>query len=67
MQAQNSTQPAEPLMDIKELAAYLNVKISWIYEQLRLRKTNGFPVLKAGKCLRFDRQKVIEWMAGNDD
>jgi excisionase family DNA binding protein len=54
-------------MDIKELAAYLNVKISWIYEQLRLRKTNGFPVLKAGKYLRFDRQKVIEWMAGNDD
>ena len=66
MQAQNSTQPAEPLMNIQELAAYLNVKITWIYQQSRLRKTNGFPVYKAGKYLRFDRQKVIEWMASND-
>ncbi len=67
MHVQNSKQPAEPLMNSKELAAHLNVPISWIYEQSRLRKWNGFPVLKAGKYLRFDRQKVIEWMASNVD
>ena len=52
----------EPLMDIDELAGYLNVPKSWIYEQSRLKKHNKFPVLKCGKYLRFDRRAVLRWM-----
>jgi excisionase family DNA binding protein len=49
----------EPLMNITELATYLNVPKSWVYEQSRLDK---IPRFKAGKYLRFDRRAVLEWM-----
>ncbi len=57
----------EPLMSVGELAEYLRVKRSWVYEQSRLRKHNNFPVLKTGKYLRFDRQQVIEWLRNRDE
>jgi excisionase family DNA binding protein len=49
----------EPLMNIDELAMYLNVPKSWVYEQSRLKK---IPLFKAGKYLRFDRRAVLRWM-----
>jgi excisionase family DNA binding protein len=49
----------EPLMNIDELASYLNVPKSWVYEQSRLDK---IPRFKAGKYLRFDRRAVLQWM-----
>ena len=66
MPIQNTIQP-EPLLSVSQLAEYLGVQKSWIYEQSRLKKHNGFPVLKCGKYLRFDRQQVVEWMGKNND
>ena len=51
------------LLTIEELAGYLSVSPSWIYEQSRLRRRNGFPVLKLGKYLRFDLEAVRQWAA----
>ena len=55
---------AEPpvMMTIDEIASYYRLEKSWFYEQSRLSKKTGFPVLKAGKYLRFNRLKVEEWM-----
>ena len=49
-------------MSIDQLATYLNVPKSWIYSQTRMRKHNGFPVVKVGKYCRFDRKAVAEWL-----
>ena len=61
MKIPNRPEP-EPLMSIDQLAAYLNVPKSWIYSQTRMRKHNGFPVVKVGKYCRFDRKAVAEWL-----
>ena len=56
-------------MSIDELAAFLNVRKSWVYGQTRTAKKTGFPVVKVGKYCRFDRRKVLTWLnngQGND-
>ncbi len=50
------------LLNIDELALFLNVQKSWIYGQTRLAKTTGFPVVKVGKYCRFDLQAVLFWL-----
>lgn len=52
----------EPLMTIDELATFLNVPKSWIYGHTRMAYKTGFPVVKAGKYCRFDRQEVLTWL-----
>lgn len=52
----------QPLMTVEELAAYLKVPKSWIYERTRTAHRTGFPVVRAGKYCRFDREKILEWL-----
>ena len=50
------------LLDIEELARFLNVPKSWIYGQTRQTKRTGFPVVKVGKYCRFNREAVMSWL-----
>jgi hypothetical protein len=44
-----------------ELAARLQVPISWVYKQTRERGPDAMPFLKVGKYCRFELEKVLEW------
>ena len=62
---ENHARKPEPLMSVKELAEYLNVRKSWVYAQIREARRTGFPVIKVGKYRRFVRQDVMTWLANN--
>jgi excisionase family DNA binding protein len=62
---ENYAKKPEPLMSVKELAEFLNVKESWVYAQIREAKRTGFPVIKVRKYRRFIRQDVMDWLANN--
>lgn len=47
------------LMNIDEVADYLAVKKSWIYENY---KRAGLPAFKIGQALRFKRADVDQWL-----
>ncbi|MBK5211603.1 MAG: helix-turn-helix domain-containing protein [Coriobacteriia bacterium] len=50
------------LLNVTELAAYLNVKPSWIYAQHAM----GFiPCVRVGRYLRFDLAVILEWLKKN--
>jgi hypothetical protein len=53
-----------------QLAARLQVGVSWVYEKCRNRgKHNGepLPVLRCGRYLRFYWPDVCEWLRGGKD
>jgi excisionase family DNA binding protein len=58
----NGQGSSQRLLTIEELAGLLQVPKSWIYDRSRLVKVNGFPVLKVGKYLRFDYERVLNWI-----
>jgi len=55
----SSVQPAIPstLIDINELSRRLRVAKGTLYNWVYLRR---IPFVKAGRCVRFDYQKVLE-------
>jgi excisionase family DNA binding protein len=53
------------LLDVDQLAAYLNVPKGWLYDRTR-DKTTGFPCLKIGKYVRFNLEDVLEWLKKQD-
>ena len=57
---------APRLITIDELAQLLRVKRSWLYDKTRVAKRTGFPVIRVGKYLRFESQKVMEWLSRNE-
>jgi len=63
---ENYTKKPEPLMNVKELAEFLNVKESWVYAQIREARRSGFPVIKVGKYRRFRRKEVMDWCEENN-
>ena len=46
-----------PLMNTKDIAAYLQVHRSWVYSKV---KNEEIPFLRVGRTLWFDPNKVIE-------
>ena len=50
------------LMSVDELASYLNVPKSWVYEQTRRRGNGCMPRIYVGKYLRFNIHAVLEWL-----
>jgi excisionase family DNA binding protein len=53
---------AEDLMTVSEVAAFLKVPISWVYDRTRRRGIEQLPHIKLGKYLRFDPASVGEWL-----
>jgi len=49
----------DALLDVAQLADYLNVSPSWIYDRIR---DNEMPHSKLGKYLRFRRRDIDKWI-----
>jgi excisionase family DNA binding protein len=52
-------EPLPKLLTVPELALLLRVKEQAIYDMVSQRR---IPFLKAGGRLRFDRDRIFEWM-----
>ncbi len=50
---------AEPFVDLETASAFLGVKLTWTYEQVRLGK---LPSYKVGKFRRFRLSELEDWM-----
>ena len=53
------------LMTTDELAKYLHVPKDTIYHFVHQKEKTEFPHYKLGQLLRFDPQKVLNWMIDN--
>ena len=53
----------DELLTVDELAAWLKVPPSWIYERTRRRGEGRLPFLKLGKYLRFEEAAVRAYLA----
>jgi predicted DNA-binding transcriptional regulator AlpA len=51
-------QDDDALLTAEDAAAFLQVKLSWIYEHVRPSAHDRLPVMKLGKYLRFDRRDL---------
>lgn len=58
----------EDILTPEELAARLNVRKSWVYEQTRPHNRNRFslPCLAIGRYIRFDWTRVVGWLTDGD-
>ena len=65
---QNSDMPrdnavhSDDLATVSQIAEFLQVPNSWVYERTRLRGIERIPHFKLGKYLRFSRCEVLEWV-----
>jgi hypothetical protein len=50
------------LATVEEIAAFLRVPPSWVYERTRRRGIERIPHFKLGKYLRFARREVVDWV-----
>jgi excisionase family DNA binding protein len=50
------------LLTMLEMANKLSVRPGWIYSRTRLNTDGRIPHLKVGKYLRFEEDKVMEWL-----
>jgi excisionase family DNA binding protein len=58
-----STQSKCELLTVKQVAALLQVPVSWVYGRLRKRSPEKLPGYRLGKYWRFDREEVLAWVA----
>ena len=65
---QNSETPVErplcpiDLATVSQIAEFLQVPNSWIYERTRRGGVERIPYFKLGKYLRFSRSEVFDWV-----
>ena len=52
----------EELMTVSEIAEFLKVPVSWVYERTRRTGIERIPHLKLGKYLRFSVSEVKSWL-----
>jgi excisionase family DNA binding protein len=50
------------LLSVDELAESLNVPKSWIYSRTRETGPGAMPRIKVGKYVRFELDRVIDWL-----
>jgi hypothetical protein len=52
------------LWDVSQLASYLSVHKSWVYDRTQCRSSNRIPHFKIGKYLRFDpeSEEFQKWL-----
>ena len=53
----------DELLTVKELAEWLKVSRSWVYERTRRRGRDQLPHIKIGKYVRFEESAVREFLA----
>ena len=52
----------DELATVGQIAGFLRVPDSWVYERTRRRGAERMPHFKLGKYLRFSKQEVAEWV-----
>lgn len=52
----------DELSGVKDIAVFLSVPVSWVYERTRRRGNERIPHFKLGKYLRFSRTEIIDWV-----
>jgi len=50
---------SDTILNVKELAGYLNVNESWVYEKVQFKE---IPYFKCGKYLRFRKSSIDKWI-----
>jgi hypothetical protein len=50
------------LIGVNELAETLGVPPSWVYARTRLKGSESIPCLRVGKYLKFEFDKVMDWL-----
>ena len=53
---------AEALLTVHEVAEFLKVPVSWVYERTRRRGIERLPHLKIGKYLRFRLHEIESYL-----
>jgi excisionase family DNA binding protein len=54
--------PNDDLATVSQIAEFLQVPNSWVYERTRRRGIERIPFFKLGKYLRFSRSEVFDWV-----
>jgi len=52
----------DQLLTVHEMAEILNVPVAWIYRQNMMTGPGSLPRLKLGKYVRYEKEKVMEWI-----
>ena len=52
----------DELMTVSEIAEFLKVPVSWVYERTRRRGIERLPHVKLGKYLRFSMPQIKKWL-----
>lgn len=52
----------QDLATVSQIAEFLQVPDSWVYERTRRRGIERIPHFKLGKYLRFSRREVLQWI-----
>jgi predicted DNA-binding transcriptional regulator AlpA len=60
---QDSGVVADEMLTVAEVATWLKVSRSWIYERTRTRGPDRLPHIKLGKYLRFDPRRIREYVS----
>lgn len=55
------------LLSVDELAEYLNTPKSWVYGKSRETGPGAMPKIKVGKYVRFELDKVIDWLKAQNN
>lgn len=50
------------LLTVKEVAVFLRVPVSWVYERTRKRSLDRLPGIRLGKYWRFRQAEVLAWV-----
>jgi excisionase family DNA binding protein len=53
---------SDELATVNEIAEFLQVPNSWVYERTRRRGIERIPHFKLGKYLRFSKSEVWQWV-----
>ena len=57
----------EKFLTVVELAESLKVPKSWVYSRSRETGPNAIPKIKVCKYVRFEFDKVMEWLKAQDE
>ena len=50
------------LLTVREVAEFLQVPVSWVYERVRKRSLERLPGYRLGKYWRFREAEVLTWI-----
>jgi excisionase family DNA binding protein len=50
------------LLSVDEVAALLQVPVSWVYDRTRARGLNRIPGFRLGKYWRFEESEILAWL-----